>query len=112
MGIDGSTHCDNRKKCRVKKGHEVGFPTLVSRNALEHWSPGASAFAIGSRRASRLGWGMIFREKLIASVSSASGDLFVFKCCCQHLTLFQHLHIGEIIVGRHTHEIQKARTTS
>ena len=26
-----------------KKRHEVGFPTLVSRNASEHWSPGASA---------------------------------------------------------------------
>ena len=96
-----------------KKRHEVGFPTLVSRNASEHWSRGASAFVINSCRASRLGWGAIFREKLIASVSPASGEtLFVRKCCCQHLTLFQHLHIGETIVGRHTHEIQKARTTS
>src|SRR6266849_6766760 len=43
---------------------------------------------------------------------AAKRYLFVCKCCCQHLTLFHHLNIGETIVGRHTHEIQKARTTS
>ena len=148
-------HCDNGKKCRVKKGmrsvfrrwsagmhrsisHVAPAPLLSAPAALRAWAGARSSRKNHRQRVAGV-WGSSalrqagglcefdqhlsifdflcvsasFENRVIEYVPrNAIYYLFVRKCCCQHLRLFQHLHIGETIVGRHTHEIQKARTTS
>src|SRR6266849_9001734 len=85
------------------------------RNASEHWSPGASAFAIGSCSASRLGWGRDLHGKThrqrVAGVWRSSalrqGGLCEYD---QHLSIFEFLCVSASLENRvieyvdHLHE--------